>query len=79
MNLQYITDSNGNPQAVVVPIAYWTSIVERIRAFEQTAQKDDETNYLLSSPAMRKRLLEAKARMNEPAKPWEEVRDALGI
>lgn len=79
MNLQYITDASGNPQAVVVPIAEWTSIVERIRDFEKPAQTDDETDYLLSSPAMKKRLLEARARMNEPAKPWDEVKDALGI
>lgn len=79
MNLQYITDANGKPQAVVVPIAYWSSIVEKIRACEQPDLPDDETEYLLSSSAMEKRLLEAKARMHEPAKSWEEVRDALGI
>ncbi|MBQ7608978.1 MAG: hypothetical protein IJU76_13585 [Desulfovibrionaceae bacterium] len=49
------------------------------QAVEKPAQTDDETDYLLSSLAMKKRLLEAKARMNEPAKPWNEVKDALGI
>ncbi len=79
MNLQYITDASGRPQAVVVPIADWSNIVERIRACEQSDMPDDATEYLLSSPVMEKRLLEAKARMNEPARSWEEVRDALGI
>lgn len=75
MTLQYITDANGNPQAVVIPLVEWSSIVEKIQASES----DSETEYLLSSPAMKKRLLEAKARMNEPAKSWDEVRDVLGI
>ena len=79
MNLQYITDASGNPQAVVVPIAEWSSIIEKIRACERTDKSADETDYLLSSPAMEKRLLESKARMNEPARSWDEVRDALGI
>ena len=79
MNLQYITDASGNPQAVVVPIAEWSSIVEKIGACERTDKSADETDYLLSTPAMEKRLLEAKARMNEPARSWDEVRDALGI
>ena len=79
MNLQYLSDASGNPRAVVVPIADWMRLVEKIRAFEQSAQTDDETDYLLSSPVMKKRLLEARVRMNEPAKPWEEVRNALGI
>ncbi len=79
MNLQYITDASGNPQAVVVPIAEWSSIIEKIRACERTDKSADETDYLLSTPAMEKRLLEAKARMKEPAKSWDEVRDALGL
>ena len=79
MNLQYITDASGNPQAVVIPIADWFSIVEKIRACERPDKSGDETDYLLSSPAMEKRLLEAKARMDEPARSWDEVRDALGI
>ena len=53
MNLQYITDASGNPQAVVVPIADWSSIVEKIRACEQPDKSGDETGYLLSSPAIR--------------------------
>ena len=79
MNLQYITDASGNPQAVVVPIAEWCSIVEKISTYEQPNQQDNETEYLLSSSAMKKRLLEAKARLHEPEKSWDEVRDALGI
>ena len=79
MKLQYITDASGNPQAVVVPISEWCSIVEKISTYEQHNQQNNETEYLLSSSAMKKRLLEAKERLHEPAKSWDEVRDALGI
>jgi PHD/YefM family antitoxin component YafN of YafNO toxin-antitoxin module len=51
--LQYICDSEGQPVSVVVPIALWQEIM---------AEK--ETAYLLSSPAMKARLLAAKKRQD---------------
>ena len=69
--LQYITDDQGNPKAVVVPFAEWTAIIERIQSLD--ASRND-TEYLLASPEMKQRLLQAKKRMSEPAKSWEEVR-----
>ena len=49
--LQYICDSEGQTLSVVVPIALWQEI---------TAER--ETAYLLSSPAMKARLLTARKR-----------------
>lgn len=40
---------------------------------------DDDTAYLLSSEIVRNRLQEAKKRLNEPAVPWDKVKNALGI
>lgn len=74
--LQYITDSKGSPTAVIVSFTEWTAIMERIQSLEPSR---NDTDYLLSSPEMKKRLLQAKERMTEPAKTWEEVRDALDL
>ena len=47
--VQYISDADGNRVAAVVPIELWQEI-----------ETSRETAYLLESPAMRDRLLEAK-------------------
>jgi PHD/YefM family antitoxin component YafN of YafNO toxin-antitoxin module len=51
--LQYICDSDGQTVSVVVPIAMWQEIMA-----------ERETAYLLSSPAMKARLLTAKKRQD---------------
>ncbi|MEA5550778.1 prevent-host-death protein [Anabaena cylindrica UHCC 0172] len=51
--LQYICDSEGQPVSVVVPIALWQEIIA-----------ERETAYLLSSPAMKARLLTARKRQD---------------
>jgi len=76
MSLQYITDALGSPQAVIVPITDWTALMERIQALEP---ERNDTEYLLSSPEMKKRLMQAKNRMTEPARTWEDVRNALDL
>ncbi|WP_420125186.1 prevent-host-death protein [Longimicrobium sp.] len=50
-DLQYVTDAEGNPTAVLVPIDLWNEIAS-----------ERETEYLLRNPAMRARLLAARAR-----------------
>jgi PHD/YefM family antitoxin component YafN of YafNO toxin-antitoxin module len=51
--LQYICDSEGQTVSVVVPIALWQEIIA-----------ERETAYLLSSPAMKARLLTARKRQD---------------
>jgi len=53
-DIQYISDANGNPVGVIVPIEIWREI-----------ESEKETAYLLKSEAMKKRLLEAKQRAQE--------------
>jgi len=65
-HVQYVSDANGNPVGVIVPIELWREIAS-----------ERETAYLLRGKAMRKRLLEAKARRK--GIPLEEVRAKLGI
>lgn len=60
-------------------MADWESMLEKIHFYEAASQQDDETAYLLSNEIMKNRLLEAKQRLSEPAKSWEEVKNALGI
>lgn len=49
--VQYISDAEGNAVGVIVPIKLWREI-----------ESERETAYLLKSPTMRKRLLEARGR-----------------
>ncbi|MCA1622323.1 MAG: hypothetical protein LC768_01185 [Acidobacteria bacterium] len=53
-DIQYISDANGNPVGVIVPIEIWREI-----------ESEKETAYLLKSEAMKKRLSEAKQRAEE--------------
>lgn len=66
MGLQYVSDEEGTPVSVIVPIEIWREI-----------ESERETAYLLKSPAMRQRLLEAKNRTDGTS--LEDVRAQLGI
>jgi PHD/YefM family antitoxin component YafN of YafNO toxin-antitoxin module len=50
-DVQYVTDADGNPTAVLIPIELWNEIASA-----------RETEYLLRNPVMRERLLAARAR-----------------
>lgn len=52
-DIQYITDSEGRPVSVIVPIDLWREL-----------ESEKETAYLLKSQAMKERLLIAKQRQN---------------
>jgi PHD/YefM family antitoxin component YafN of YafNO toxin-antitoxin module len=65
-DIQYISDEEGNPTGVIVPIEIWREIAS-----------ERETAYLLRNEAMRQRLLEARERREEI--PFDEVRQKLGI
>ena len=64
--VQYISESDGTAVAAVVPIELWREI-----------ESERETAYLLKNKAMRKRLLEAKARRKGMS--LDEVRTHLGV
>ena len=66
IDLQYVSDEEGNPTAVIVPIDVWREI-----------SSERETAYLLQSEAMKRRLLEARERREGVS--LEEVRKKLGI
>ena len=65
-NIQYVTDEEGKPTGVIVPVDLWREIVS-----------EKETAHLLKSPAMRQRLLAALER--QEGIPFEIVREKLGI
>lgn len=65
-NVQYISDTNGIPLGVFVPIDLWQEI-----------ESEKETAYLLDSTRMKERLLEAKDRDGGLA--LEDVRENFGI
>ncbi len=64
--IQYVSDEEGKPTAVLVPIDLWREIA---------AEK--ETAYLMSSEAMRRRLREAAKRTE--GIPFEDARAKLGV
>ena len=64
--IQYVSDENGNPVGVIVPIELWREI-----------ESERETAYLLKSEKMKRRLLEAKER--QEGIPFDEAREELGV
>jgi hypothetical protein len=66
LDIQYISDEEGNPTGVIVPIDLWREIAS-----------ERETAYLLSSETMKRRLLEARKRQD--GIPFDEVRKKLGV
>jgi antitoxin YefM len=65
-DIQYISDEEGTPTGVIVPIDLWREIAS-----------ERETAYLLRSETMKRRLLEARERREEI--PFDEVRKKLGV
>ena len=66
LEIQYVSDAEGNAIGVIVPINVWREI-----------ESERETAYLLKSEAMRQRLLEAKERSEGIS--VAEARAKLGI
>lgn len=66
IDVQYVSDAQGNNIAVIVPIELWQKLSTR-----------DDTDYLLSSEAMKERLLTAKNRQTGIS--LEEACERLGI
>ena len=66
IDLQYVSNAEGQPVAVIVPIDVWHEI-----------ESSRETAYLLKSDAMKRRLLEAKERTEGTS--LEDAREKLGI
>jgi hypothetical protein len=65
-SVQYVSDAEGNAVGVIVPIELWREI-----------ESERETAYLLKSPSMKQRLLEAKERTEGIS--LEATREKLGI
>jgi antitoxin YefM len=66
IGIQYVTDEEGKPTGVIVPIDLWREIVS-----------EQETAHLLKSEATRQRLLAALAR--HKGIPFEVVREKLEV
>ncbi len=64
--IQYVSDENGNPASVIVPIELWREI-----------ESERETAYLLKSETMRRRPAEGMSRRESIS--FEDARAKLGI
>ena len=65
-DIQFVSDVDGNPVSVIVPIEVWREI-----------ESEQETAYLLKSETMKQRLLDAKQRTEGVS--IEDARAKLGI
>ncbi len=65
-DIKYVSDENGRPVSVIVPIQLWREI-----------GSERETAYLLGSAKMKERLLRAKNR--EEGIPCEKALEKRGI
>jgi len=64
--IQFVSNENGEPTAVIVPIELWREI-----------ESERETAYLLKSERMQARLLAAKERKD--GIPFEAAIEKLGV
>ncbi len=64
--IQFVSNEQGEPTAVIVPIELWREI-----------ESERETVYLLKSEAMKRRLLDAKQRQDGMS--LDDVVEKLGI
>jgi PHD/YefM family antitoxin component YafN of YafNO toxin-antitoxin module len=74
MSIEYITDEDGKKKAAIVPIKEWNKISEIVERYTRSVE---ETDHLLQSDAMRKRLQEAMADDSDVS--LDEVKHALGL
>jgi hypothetical protein len=65
-DVQFVSDADGNPISVIVPIELWREI-----------ESERETAYLLKSATMKQRLIDAKNRSG--GLTVEDARAKLGI
>ncbi len=65
-DLQYISDEEGEIKSVIVPVDLWHEVAS-----------EHETQYLLKSDAMKKRIIEARKR--KKGIPVEAAFEKLGI
>ena len=65
-NIRYVSDVSGNAVAVIVPIDLWREI-----------ESEKETAYLLTSEAMKRRLIAARERQDDCS--MEIARERVGL
>ena len=73
-DISYISDSNGQRTAVVVPIQWWATLVELL---ERDRATDEETAYLSKSTAMKWYVLESCAQTETIS--FEETLEKRGV
>ncbi len=73
-DISYISDSNGQKTAVVVPIQWWATLVELL---ERDRAAEEETAYLSQSAAMKSYILESRAQTETIS--FEEALEKLGV
>ncbi len=79
MALQFLSDSNGNPKAVVIPIANWNLITKQHNDVKALTELDLEESYEI--PEWHKELVRERIASAKPQDyiSWDEVQKQINM
>ncbi len=63
--LQYVSDINGNPQAVQLPLSEWEKILNKLKKYEQTLKLRSDLKKAFEQVAFLKQTKGKKQTLNE--------------
>lgn len=65
LTLQYLSDINGNPQAVQLPLAEWERVLNKLKKYEQALKLKSDLKEAFEQVAVLKQTKGRKQTLNE--------------
>ena len=63
--VQYVSDSNGNPQAVQLPLSEWNKVLNKLKKYEQALKLRSELKEAFDQVAVMRKTKAKKQNLNE--------------
>lgn len=63
--VQYVTDINGDPQAVQLPISEWNKVLSKLKKYEQALKLRSDLKEAFDQVAVLRRTKAGKQSLNE--------------
>lgn len=63
--VQYVSDINGNPQAVQLPISEWNKVLNKLKKYEQALKLRSDLKEALDQVAALRKTKTKKQNLNE--------------
>ena len=63
--VQYVSDINGNPQAVQLPISEWNKVLNKLKKYEQALKLRSDLKEALDQVAAMRKTKVKKQNLNE--------------